>query len=70
LHSGQTFRIGRGVKKTNAISAGKPEMVNGIWLFAGEGSLYNDSPSPNEKIARLNFYEKVSLQIMAKFSSP
>jgi hypothetical protein len=38
--SWQTFRIGRGVKKTNAIDAEEKNLeVNGIWLFAGEGAL-------------------------------
>ncbi len=31
----------------NAIDAKKKRFaINGIWLFAGEGALYNASPSP------------------------
>jgi hypothetical protein len=45
--SWKTFRFGRGVKKTNAIAEEKQNNeYNGIWLFAGEGALYNASPSP------------------------
>jgi hypothetical protein len=49
--SWQTFRIGRGVKKTDAIGVKKMNnAINGIWLFAGEGALYNASPSPDGEI--------------------
>ncbi len=45
--SWQTFRIGRGVKKTNAIDANKTKYaINGIWLFAGEGALQQRKPLP------------------------
>jgi hypothetical protein len=47
IASGQTFRIGRGVKKTDAIGAEKMDYAtNGIWLFAGEGALYQRKPLP------------------------
>jgi hypothetical protein len=59
--SWQTFRIGWGVKKTVAIAAEqKNYKINGSWLFAGEGALFNASPSPklsNQKnIALSNFF--------------
>jgi hypothetical protein len=52
----KTFRIGRGVEKTNTIDAKKTNYAtNGIWLFAGEGALQQRKSLPkcgiNENIA-------------------
>ncbi len=50
----QTFRIGRGVKKTDAIAARKMNSaINEIWLFAGEGALYQRKPLPQRGIRKI-----------------
>jgi hypothetical protein len=47
----KTFRIGRGVKKTNATVAEKMNYeANGIWLFAGEGAFCKRKPLPLYKM--------------------
>jgi hypothetical protein len=47
----------------------KKHAINGIWLFAGEGALYNASPSPpSEEIKEIALGQKIKKSLTIRAS--
>ncbi|HEX2955299.1 MAG TPA: hypothetical protein VHO70_00620, partial [Chitinispirillaceae bacterium] len=47
-------------KRQVPLSADKRIVNNGNWLFAGEGALYNASPSPQRELCGIKMKQQVS----------